>query len=205
MSDYFTSDELKARLNITGTILDAEVDRACSATTELIDEYKRLSTGRRVHYLPTVETRYYTPEHYHDLMLSVDDVQGITEVAIDRTRNYSYSETWTARTDYVMEPANNPLEGKPQRTVVRNTIVARPFPVHPQSVRVTGTFGWSTTPNLVTQAASLLAARLFTRKDSPFGILTVGLDAAAVRLPRTDPDVAQLLDSVDSDVPRSFA
>lgn len=206
MADYFTSSDLKSFLSITGTAQDAQIAKACAATTELIDEYKRLTTGRRVSYTGTVETRYYTPEHCHDSMLSIDDVQAITALSIDRTCDYSYSESWAARTDYVLEPANNLLESKPQRTVVRVPRAGRYFPDHPQSVRVTGTFGWGTIPAAVQQAASILAVALFLRKDSPYGVLSVGLDAgAAARIPRLDPDVARLLDSVDSDVPRTFA
>lgn len=205
MTLYIGTAELKNTLNITGTASDVDVGKACDAASRLIEEYKRFSTGRSVRYYSTVETRYYTPEYCRDLVLSIDDTQGITQLSIDRTKDYTYSEDWTVHTDYVLEPANNPLESKPQRTIVRNTIVGRPFPDHPQSVRVTGTFGWSTVPTLVQQAAAILAARLYSRRNSPMGILTVGLDAAAVRLSKTDPDVVQLLDAVDSDVPRSFA
>ena len=205
-TNYVTSAQLKSTLQITGTASDADISLACDAASRHIEDSKRLSRGRTVRYYSTVEVRYYTPEQAWDRQLNIDDTLGIVALDIDRTRDYTYGESWVAQTDYVLEPANNPNESKPQRTIVRNQLVWRPFPDHPQSVRVTGTFGWTTAPTLVQQAASILAARLYSRRNSPFGILAVGVDSgAAIRLPKTDPDVAALLDAVDSDVPRSFA
>lgn len=205
-TNYVTVTALKATMQIVGTASDADLTLACDAASRLVEEYKRLTTGRSVRYYSSSETRYYTPEHCHDLMLNVDDFQSISTIAIDRTWDYSYSETWTASVDYVTEPANNLLESKPQRTIVRVPRAYRPFPEHPQSVKITGTFGWATAPTLVQEATSILAARLYGRRNAPFGILAVGVDSgAAIRLPKTDPDVATLLDAVDSDVPRVFA
>lgn len=196
MTLYIGTAELKATLNITGTAFDVDVGKACDAASRAIEDYKK------TRYYSSVETRYYTPESCRELMLSIDDVQSITSLSIDRTKDYSYSEDWTANTDYILEPANNPLEGKPQRTIVRNTLRGRTFPEHPQSVRVTGTFGWSTVPTQVQEAAAIYAARLYSRRNSPMGILTVGLDGAAVRLTKADADVTALLDAVDSNEPR---
>jgi hypothetical protein len=205
MSDYLTRAQLKATLQITGTASDADVDLAISAASRAVEEYKRLNGGRSVRFYPTVETRYYSPK-WDAVTLDIDDIAGVVSVKVDRTRNFTYSETWTAGTHFVMEPANNPLEGKPQRTLVRLPLANSFFPQNPQSVSVTGTFGWASTPYLVTEAATILAARLYQRRNAPFGILAVGIDSGtAARLPRTDPDVVQLLDAVDSNVPRVFA
>lgn len=201
---YFSTAEFKSAYGITGTASDADVTQALDAASRMVEEYKRLMSGRTTRYYPTVETRYYSPS-CEAVSLDIEDAVGITSVRVDRVGNYSYSETWTAGTQYVLEPKNNQLESKPYRTIVRNPLVAQHFPGYPQSVQVTGTFGWSTVPALVKSATQILASRYYNRRNSPFGVLTVGLDNAAVRLPRTDPDVAQLLDAVDSNVPRPMA
>jgi hypothetical protein len=42
---------------------------------------------------------------------------------------------------------------------------------------VTGQFGWSTSPEDIKAATSILAAKLFKRvREAPFGIVTVGID-----------------------------
>ena len=50
---------------------------------------------------------------------------------------------------------------------------------------------WSTAPDVV-EGATLLAARLFRRKNSPAGVETFGSEGAAYVV-RQDPDVALLL------------
>jgi hypothetical protein len=64
-----------------------------------------------------------------------------------------------------------------------------------KSVQITGQFGWTTVPDDVRAAASILAAKLLRRvREAPFGIVTVGIDeGAAMRIARTDPDVFTLL------------
>jgi hypothetical protein len=79
------------------------------------------------------------------------------------------------------------------------------FPGYFRSVQIIGSFGWAETPILVKQACKILAQRYWNRKDSPMGVLAVGVDGAAVRLSRTDPDVAFLLDQVDGRAPRLVA
>jgi hypothetical protein len=204
---YVSTIELKNTLSITGTASDADILLAVDAASRMVEEYKRLTSGRRVRYYTTVETRYYTPTA-NAVSLNIDDAMAVTSVSVDRTGDYSYSEAWTAGTHYVVEPKNNPLESMPVRSIVlaRYMLWGLRFPPYPQSVSVTGTFGWSTVPSLVKQATTILAARYYNRRNAPFGILSVGVDGGvAARLPKTDPDVAQLLDAVDSDVPRLFA
>lgn len=205
MATYYVSTaEFKSAYNITGTANDADVTQALDAASRMVEEYKRLTSGRTTRYYASVETRYYSP-NCELAELDIDDVISIDSVVVDRVGNLSYSETWTAGTQYVLEPRNNPLEGKPYRTIVRLPLAGRYFPDSPQSMKVTGTFGWSTAPALVKQATQILASRYYNRRNSPFSVLSVGLDAAAVRLPKTDPDVVQLLDAVDSNVPRLVA
>lgn len=192
--NYITRAELKATLQIKGEASNADLDLAIEAASRMADEYN----GAR--YYPTAETRYYTPSD--SMVLDIDDISTVVEVAVDRVGNQTYSETWNAGTQFLLEPVNNPLNDKPVRTIVRIPRVCLPFPPGPQSVRVTGTFGWATTPALVKQAVGIQASRLYNRRNAPFGILAVGADTgAAMRLPKVDQDVAELLDAVDAQPP----
>jgi hypothetical protein len=65
----------------------------------------------------------------------------------------------------------------------------------PSSVAVTGQFGWPAVPAQVIEATTILATRLLRRaREAPFGVVGLGIDGAAVRISRFDPDVGFLLD-----------
>lgn len=57
-------------------------------------------------------------------------------------------------------------------------------------VRVTARWGWLPTPDDIVQATSILARRLFNRKDSPAGVM--GSADWVVNLAKNDPDVVSL-------------
>ena len=62
------------------------------------------------------------------------------------------------------------------------------------SVKVTGTFGYTAVPIVITQATVIQASRIYKRLDSPLGIISGELGTMRVGT-RLDPDVAQLVDS----------
>ena len=64
---------------------------------------------------------------------------------------------------------------------------------YPRTVELTGKFGWPAVPPAIEQAALILTGRLLKRgRETPYGVLGLGLDGAAVRINRTDPDVQTL-------------
>jgi len=58
--------------------------------------------------------------------------------------------------------------------------------------RVTARWGCPSVPDEIAQAAALLAARLYRRKDSPQGVIS-SAEWGAVRVSRVDPDVEALI------------
>ena len=62
---------------------------------------------------------------------------------------------------------------------------------HRDRIQITGVFGWPSVPLAVKQAALLLAADIFRRKDAPFGIAGFG-ELGVVRI-QGNPMVTQLL------------
>ncbi len=197
---YVTSSEIKAALNITVTTYDTRIGNIAIAVSRAIDQIQK------TRYYETSETRYYTPRGpYKDL--EIDDLTSLSSVTLDMAGTGTYSTTLTNGTHFSLEPINNPLEGKPYRTISLKPQSGQWFPCYQNSVKVVGSFGWSAIPSTINQAALLLAVRLFQRKDAPFGALAVGgLDGSAViRIARADPDVMFLLENTDRRQPRLLA
>jgi hypothetical protein len=140
------------------------------------------------------KVRYYTPL---GLRLAADRRPGRPDVCGDRPGGSgSYTETWTNGTDFVLEPFNAPADYRPYETLrVRQLAGAGCRRGYEKSVQVTGQFGWSTLPEDIKAATTILAAKLLKRvREAPFGIVTVGIDqGAAMRIARTDPDVYALV------------
>lgn len=192
---YVTRDDLKTILMLEGeTFADEAIDIACAAASRAIDGYK----GTR--YYPTTEIRYYTPRADTDTALDVDDLVSLTSVSVDTDGNLSYDETWVNGTDFVLDPINAPLEGKPYNQITLLPIVGRKFPTAgPHAVKVAGSFGWAAAPSQVTQAAVFLANRFLTEsRQAPIGILVVQGNemVTAARIGRIHPDAAFLLDQL---------
>jgi hypothetical protein len=121
----------------------------------------------------------------------VDDIIYINEIATDDNFDQLYTTVW-ATSDYMVEPVNNPRRGWPWTRLL--AIGSYIFPANlPQSVRVSGVWGWTAIPEEVKMACRLQAARFFVRRQSPFGIAG-SPEIGTVRLSsRLDPDVELLL------------
>jgi len=192
---YVTADELKTTLRLSGTTFaDADVDVACEAASRAVDEY-----CARWFYAPDPSneetTRYYTPDGpvtlYIDDLLAAEDAV----VAVDTTGAGGFTDEWVVGTDFEFEPANAEAGGQPYTRLVCRA--PRRWPTgYRRSVAVTGQYGWAAVPGPVVAATGILAARLMRRaREAPFGIVVAGIDqASAVRIARSDPDVAALLD-----------
>lgn len=128
----------------------------------------------------------------------VDDFWETTVLAVklDFGDDGTYETTWTNGTDFYLEPLNGLVNGQtwPYSRIVPTS--GRWFPrssVRP-SVQVTAAWGWATVPAQVTQAALMIAARLFRRQNSVEGV-TGGFDDFGIRRVSRyeDPDVQMLL------------
>lgn len=191
---YLSPDQLKSTLAMSGTTFaDADVTLAIGAASRAVDTI----TGRRFWLdATTASVRFYTPNSYR--LLQIDDLVTLTSVAIDRGGSGSFTETWVNGTDFVLEPYNAPVENpaRPFETLRVRVLSGRWLPQYiEQSVKITGKFGWSTTPDDVTAATGIIAAKLLRRgREAPFGIIAVGIDQnVAMRIGRNDPDVSMLL------------
>jgi|ERR1044071_7927258 hypothetical protein len=179
---YATLDELKAFLTIdlADTTDDANLQIALDAVNELIDDF-----CGRTFVVPTgpASARYYAAASAH--VVFIDDAVTVTSV------ENPPGTVWDAM-NYGKEPINGPAKGEPyEELYARDTSWDR---TEPNNVLVTATWGWPATPKKVKQATLLQASRMFSRKNSPFGVAGSPETGSELRLlARLDPDVEQLL------------
>lgn len=185
---YCTLSDLKTSLGIDDIQDDTSLEAAIMAASRMVDDY----TGRFFYKDGTTGapvTRYYTAQDWWTT--NVDDIIHISEIATDDNFDQLYTTVW-ANDDYMVEPVNNPRRGWPWTRLLAIGAYIFPFNL-PQSVRVKGVWGWSAVPQEVQMATKIQAARLFVRRQSPFGIAG-SPDIGTVRLgSRLDPDVEVLL------------
>lgn len=188
--EYVSVEELKETLGLAGQrFADSDIQIAVSAASRAIDEM----TGRRFYPDATDQTREFVP--MNPGYCAIDDLSTFTSLA-------AQGATWVNGTDFYLEPLNAADEGKAW-TGIRT--IWKPFlydasssspsaPGPDARVTVTGKFGWAAPPPEIIQATRILATRLMRRsREAAFGVLGLGMDGAAVRIAREDPDVAMLI------------
>jgi hypothetical protein len=183
---YTTTALVKASLGIplAATAEDTAIQAAIDAAAALIDNY----TGRT--FETVTESRTFLPRTAS--IVDVDDIATTDSLVIktDEDQDGSFETTLTVTTDYVIIKNAAPFR---QITNVNRgwplSLYGRP------TIEVTATWGYGTSvPDNIKQAALLMATRLFQRKASPLGFQAGAIsEFGPVRISRTDPDVAALL------------
>ena len=194
---YATLAQVKASLRITDSVDDSLIELAINSASRLIDAYTA-----RVFYNLGTQARFFSATDPY--FCPIDDAQSITEVATALTSNGNYDTIWANPTanqnngDYQVEPLNAayPTDGIVAPITGVRALWRYLFPTIGGNalVRVTGTWGWASVPDAITQACVIQAARIFKRNDSPLGIAGFG-DMGVLRVGRAlDPDVQQLVE-----------
>jgi hypothetical protein len=196
--DYVDLDELKKTISADGTtFLDDDLERAITSASRAID-----GATNRWFYADQTATvaRLYTPDRA--LTLEIDDLLELGAVEIDRNADGTFEEAWTEGTHFVLEPLNAAENHSPAERIKVRKNCGRQLPTHESSVRVTGKFGWDDIPSEIIEATGILATKFLRRsREAPFGILAVALETGtAIRLARTDPDIAALIDPYTREV-----
>ena len=189
---YTTLTQLKAKLlpeGATFTTNDTMMENIIEAVSRWIDAY-----CGRIFYVTSSETRVYTPITSH--LVVTDDIATITSVKLDiGARTYP---TTLASTDYDTLPFNTsstvmPIMGL---TVAPNGSYGF-YPNISKSVQIVGTFGvpsGCTWLEQVREACEIQSARIYKRKDAPFGVTGTGALGQISVLEGLDTDVKALLD-----------
>lgn len=186
---YATLAQVKAALRITDSVDDTLLEMNIEAASRAIDEY----TNRNFYNAGTA-VRYYAPSD--SLNVDIDDLISLTSLETMSDDEPNYDTTWGAD-DYQLEPLNGIADGIAQpynhiRAVGDYTFLTLG---NEATIKVTGVWGWATTPIQVTQATVIQASRIYKRLDSPLGIISGELGSMRIGS-RLDPDVAQLIDAL---------
>ena len=155
------------------------------------------STCDRDFSLPTgaAENRRFALSSYLPPIIEIDDLVDGTDLSVafdDGSGTYPLTVT----TAYDLAPLNAPVRGFPYTRIEFRTFTPVPaWRLGGPLVAVTSArWGWPAIPPAVEQAAYLQAARLYKRKDSPFGIAGSPVEGNVLRLlAKLDPDVQLLL------------
>lgn len=166
---------------------DDLIEQAIAAASRMIDE----RCGRRFYADTTATARTFTALDRHATVgdaqsVRVDDIATGDDLTVETKT--SFAGTWTAVTGAELGPDNADVLGRPWTEIVYSA----GWIGDTSKIRVTARWGWPGVPDGVTQAAALLAARLYRRKDSPQGVLG-SADWGVIRVSRFDPDVESLI------------
>lgn len=186
---YTSLEALKDYLGISDTGRDTLLTQAILGASRGIDAH----CGRRFYLDAVASARTYRPvgrvvRGADGEALLVDDIASTTGLVVET--GVAGGSTWTAVTDYEVEPENALVRGVAITALRRvggswaGSASAR--------LRVTARWGWPATPDVVGHAALIQAARLYRRKDSPEGV-TGSAEWGVIRLSRIDPDVQALV------------
>jgi hypothetical protein len=181
---YASLGQLRTSLRLADQVDDVLLSLALAAAAEAIDAY----CGRTFTTATTDTVRYYAAAKFD--YVEVDDLQSITQVATSRD-----GASWDATTDYQAEPLNQWTDGMTWPITRLRTVNNFSWPTLSgiQTVKVTGKFGFGSTPSSIVQAHILQSSRIFARLASPLGV--AGFDAIGAVTVRAglDVDVQQLL------------
>lgn len=141
-------------------------DGALESVIEAASRHIDALTGRQF-YTSTSEARVFTADDNY--VVFVDDLLSVDSLKTDDDGDRAYSTTW-GMDDYDLCPANAAAKGLPYRWIETTPNSDYYFPMARRAVQVTGTWGYSSSvDHRVKEACLLLAARVFKRKDAPFG------------------------------------
>lgn len=188
---YATLTETKTHLGITDSTDDTPLEDAIETASRQIDKH----TGRRFWKDSSGVARTFSAS-WSDC-LYIPDLVSVTSVKTDDNDDRTYETTW-ASTDYDLEPTDGIMDGITGWPYTRirartdSVSLSRTFPTTRLGVEITGVWGWNAVPDDIKTACLLLTARLFRRKDAPFG-QSGSPDIGVVTLPSQDPDVKRLL------------
>ena len=182
---YATLSQVKSALRITDAIDDSLIELAIESASRQID-----SVCERFFY-STTATRVYAPTDWQ--ICEIDDLTTLTTLKSSSNVDAVFDVTWTA-TQYQLEPLNGIAGGivTPYNRIRAIDDLYFPENMGEATVQVVGTFGFTSVPTEVKQAAVLLASRIFKRNDSPLGVAGFG-DLGAIRVSRVDPDIDAML------------
>lgn len=183
---YCTLAEVKAALRITDSTDNTLLENCVEAASRRIDGY-----CGRYFYQQSATVKYFATNELQVFLR--DDLVSVTTLKTDNAGDNSFSTTWTANTDYALEPYNNDLTNIPYFRIT--AVGGKTFPIFvvpsKPGVEINGVFGYPSVPDDVREACVLLSMRGFARYNAALGV--VGFADMAVQVRAVDPDVRDFL------------
>jgi hypothetical protein len=191
---YTSLNVYKQRFYDEGTG-DTKDDAAIEAVIEAVSREIDHICWQRFFTTSENETRYYTAERRHDLIIP-EKLVSINTLKTDEDGDRTYENTW-ANTDYDTMPYNASLDGIPYGWLETTPEGDYTFPVGiAKGVEISGKFGWSSAPLPVVEACLLGSHRLMARRHSPLGVsgaAALGNLTLTVKTLEADPEFMSLL------------
>lgn len=192
---YVQPEQLKATLEMSGfSYADEDIKAAVRSASRHVENHcNRTFVVPGANDAPT--TRYYTPQTGEVIL--IDDLVELVTLETDQDGDGVFERSWTENTEFFLEPLNSAADGRPYTRLALNTYwPSQSFPSWSRrSVKLTGKFGWPLVPDEVPESVTILATRYLRRKrEAPLGVVAVGVDGESVKLSKTDPDVASMLE-----------
>jgi len=191
---YCALADLKADLSIPAadTTRDTALNLAITAASRAIDHVAH----RSFYMLEQPTVRLFYAESYWELLLRGNDIATTANLLLqtDSSDTGTFDQTWVNGTDYILEPYNGLSNGEPwPYTRIRCISNSLLFPIWGRRprVQITAHWGWPAIPAPIEQACRLWAARIFKRREAPFGVISVG-EFGPLRL-QSDPDIDELI------------
>ena len=185
---YCTLAEVKAALRLTDSVDDTLLENSIEGASRRIDGY----CGRWFYKTASTAVPIYPYDEYL-CVFPADLPSTSVTIKLDSTANGTYATTITQGVDYILEPTDAPLRGRPYRQarmVGGATFSLEVTPSFP-TVQCTAEWGWNAIPDDIREACILLSMRQFARLNAALGV--VGFADMAMQVRAIDPDVRDLL------------
>ena len=101
--------------------------------------------------------------------LDIPDTVSLSEVATDQDGDGVYETVWDAA-EWALRPRNALATGEPFTQLRTTQAATHAFPTGADAIRLSGIFGWPAVPAPVIEVCFMLANRLKSLWDAPFGL-----------------------------------
>jgi len=168
---YCPIEALKSRLNITHSNSDFELHAACFAASRWVEQH-----CDRMFWRSLSQPRTFEPDCGTVLLPAFCDLVSVSAVKTDTAGDGTFTTTLSASA-YRLLPAN-PGAAPEQLPYDEVRLTTGYFPTggvgRPDTVQITGIWGWPKVPSAIRGAAAILAADVYKLKDAPFGVAGEG-------------------------------
>lgn len=188
---YVTLAQVKGYLGIpvADTVDDTLLEQIVESASRSIDRI----AGRYFYQDSTATARYYRA--VSPVSLLVDDISTTSSltVAVDTSGGNTYPTPMVYDTDFIVEPFNAAATGRPYTllTAIGPQYFPYPWNYRP-GVKVTARWGWPSVPDDIVEAALILSADLYKRKDSVGGVLGLS-EMGAIRMSPLGRDISAMV------------